>query len=173
MRIELGAVSGAPSQIGGTKTSAPSFLAMSLGSSQKVRGGRAYALPATRDADWPGVIGFSGAASVDFGPDDFASVTLKNFGTTNHTFSVKVIASADAQEYFPPLKRKVKDEKGDESWTNVTKDVSWNVALETGASGIQKFAIDHTQMEAGKTYAAVMQIEESEKTKMRVRIPGK
>ena len=167
----FGTASGVAYQIGGTKTSAPTFLPMTIGATSKLQGGKAYALTATKDGDWPGVIGFSGAASVDFGPDDFASVTLKNFGTTNHTFSVKVIASADAQEYFPPLKRKVKDEKGDESWTNVAVSASWDVALEAGVSSIQKFAIDRTRMEVGKTYAAVLQIEESEKTKMRVRIP--
>lgn len=165
-------VSGAPSQIGGTKTSAPSFLAMSLGSSQKVRGGRAYALPATRDADWPGVIGFSGPAGVAFGPGSFASVTLKNFGTTNHTFRVKIVASADATERVPPvLKRMVRDEKGVESWTNATEGVSWEVALAPNALATQKFAIDRTAMEAGATYAAVMQIEDLGGTQMRVRIP--
>ena len=165
-------VSGAPSQIGGTKTSAPSFLAMSLGSSQKVRGGRAYALPATRDADWPGVVGFSGAASVAFESDDFASVTIKNFGTTNHTFRVKLVASADVQETFPPtLKRKVRDGHGDESWIDVAVDGHWDVELAAGALATQQFSIDRTPLDENATYAAVMQVEDLGGTKMRVRIP--
>ena len=165
-------VAGIAYEVRGTKTSAPSFLPMVLTSNAKVQGGRAYALTATKDGDWPGVIGFSGAASVDFGPDDFASVTLKNFGTTNHAFRVTIVASADAQEVFPPvLKRKTKDEKGVESWTNVTAGVSWDVALASGAISAQKFAIDRTTMDGGKTYAAVMQIEDLGGTQMRVRIP--
>ena len=166
------AVAGIAYEVRGTKTSTPSFLPMVLTSNAKVQGGRAYALTATKDGDWPGVIGFSGAASVDFGPDDFASVTLKNFGTTNHAFRVTIVASADAQEVFPPvLKRKTKDEKGVESWTNVTAGVSWDVALASGAISAQKFAIDRTTMDGGKTYAAVMQIEDMGGTQMRVRIP--
>ena len=168
----FGTTSGVAYQIGGVKTSAPSFLPMVLTSNAKVQGGRAYAISATKDGDWPGVFGFSGAASVDFGPDDFASVTLKNFGTTNHAFRVTIVASADAQEVFPPvLKRKTKDEKGVESWTNVTAGVSWDVALAAGAISAQKFAIDRTTMDGDKTYAAVMQIEDLGGTQMRVRIP--
>ena len=164
------ASSAAVYQIGGAKTSAPTFLQM-LGSNLKVQGGRAYALTATRDGDWPGVIGFSGVSSVAFGSGDFASVTLKNFGTTNHTFRVTIVPSADGQERFPALKRKVKDEKGDESWTNVTAGAFWDVTLAAGASSVQKFAIDRAAMAAGETYAAVMEVEDQGETHMRVRIP--
>ena len=167
----FGSASGVAYQIGGTKTSAPTFLPLAIGAKAKVQGGKAYALTATKDGDWPGVIGFSGVASVAFGSDDFASVTLKNFGTTNHTFRVTVVASADAQERVPPLKRKVKDEKGDESWTNVTEGVSWDVALAAGATSVQRFSIDRTAMNSGATCAAVMQIEDLGGTQMRVRIP--
>ena len=165
-------ISGVAYQIGGVKTSAPTFLPMVIASSQKLHGGKAYALSATKDGDWPGVIGFSGPASVAFGSGDFASVTLKNFGTTNRTFRVTMLPSADAQETFPPvLKRKVRDEKGNESWTNVTAGVSWDVALAAGALSAQKFAIDRTTMDANETYASVMQIEDLGGTQMRVRIP--
>ena len=164
--------SGAAYEIGGNKTSAPSFLPMMLTSTAKMQGGKAYALTAAKDGDWPGVIGFSGPAGVAFGPGSFASVTLKNFGTTNHTFRVKIVASADATERVPPvLKRMVRDEKGVESWTNATEGVSWEVALAPNALATQKFAIDRTAMEAGATYAAVMQIEDLGGTQMRVRIP--
>ena len=167
-----GTVNGVAYKIGGSKTSAPSFLPLAISAKTKVQGGKAYALPAAKDADWPGVIGFSGPAGVAFGPGSFASVTLKNFGTTNHTFRVKIVASADATERVPPaLKRMVKDEKGVESWTNATEGVSWEVALAPNALATQKFAIDRTAMEAGATYAAVMQIEDLGGTQMRVRIP--
>ena len=165
------ASSGVAYQIGGTKTSAPTFLPMTLGAKSKVQGGKAYALTATKDGDWPGVIGFSGASSVAFGSDDFTSVTLKNFGTTNHIFRVTIIASADTTERFPPLMREVKDEHGDESWTNVAENAFWEVELAPDALSEQKFAIDRVKMPAGTTYAAVMQIEDRSGTQMRVRIP--
>ena len=168
----FGAASGVAYKIAGSKTAAPTFLSLGVAAKTKVQGGKAYALTAAKDADWPGVIGFSGPAGVAFGPGSFASVTLKNFGTTNHTFRVKIVASADATERVPPvLKRMVKDEKGVESWTNATEGVFWEVALAPNALATQKFAIDRTAMEAGATYAAVMQIEDLGGTQMRVRIP--
>ena len=167
----FGSASGSIYRIGGTKTAAPTFLSMGITSGTKVQGGKAYALTATKDGDWPGVIGFLGSASVEFGSGDFASVTLKNFGTTNHTFRVKIVASEDATESVPPLKRKVRDEHGDESWTNVTEGVSWDVELAPDAFAPQKFAVDRTLMTTGTTYAAVMQVEDLGGTQMRVRIP--
>ncbi len=169
----FGAALGTAYKIFGTKTSEPTFLPMTIGSKSKLQGGKAYALTATKDGDWPGVIGFLGASSVVFGLDDFASVTLKNFGTTNHTFRVTIIASADTTEQVPPLMRKVKDEHGDESWTNVTAGVSWDVELAAEALAVQKFAVKRADMTPGVTYAAVMQIEDADEggTQMRVRIP--
>ena len=167
----FGAASGTAYKIAGTNKQAPSFLSLGIVGGSAVQGGKAYALTATKDGDWPGVIGFLGSASVEFGSGDFASVTLKNFGTTNHTFSVTIVASADATESVPPLKRKVRDEHGDESWTNVTEGVSWDVELAPDAFAPQKFVIDRTLMTAGTTYAAVMQIEDLGGTRMRVRIP--
>ena len=167
----FGTANGIAYQIKGTKESEPTFSKF-LNARVTMQGGKAYALTATKDGDWPGVIGFSGPAGVAFGPGSFASVTLKNFGTTNHTFRVKIVSSADATERIPPvLKRMVKDEKGVESWTNVTEGVFWEVALASDALATQKFAIDRTAMEAGATYAAVMQIEDLGGTQMRVRIP--
>ena len=169
----FGTSSGVAYQIAGTNSAAPTFMPMTLGARTKLQGGKAYALTATKDGDWPGVIGFSGVSSVAFGSDDFASVTLKNFGTTNHTFRVTIIASADTTEQVPPLMRKVKDEHGDESWTNVTAGVSWDVELAAEALAVQKFAVKRADMTPGVTYAAVMQIEDADEggTQMRVRIP--
>ncbi len=167
----FGTASGVAYKIAGTKTAAPTFLSLGLASSPKVKGGQAYAFSATKDGDWPGVIGFSGVSSVAFGSGDFASVTLKNFGTTNHTFRVTIVASADGQEIVPPLMRKVKDEHGDESWTNVTAGVSWDVELAPDALGTQKFAVKRADMTPGVAYSAVMQIEDLGGTQMRVRIP--
>ncbi len=167
----FGTSSGVAYQIGGTNPTAPTFLPMTFGSTSKLHGGKAYALTATKDGDWPGVIGFLGVSSVEFGSGDFASVTLKNFGTTNHTFRVTIVPSADATERVPPLMRKVKDEHGDESWTNVTVGVSWDVELAAEALGTQKFAVKRADMTPGVAYSAVMQIEDLGGTQMRVRIP--
>ena len=167
----FGTASGVAYQIGGTNSAAPTFLPLTFGSTSKLHGGKAYALTAAKDGDWPGVIGFSGVSSVAFGSGDFASVTLKNFGTTNHTFRVTIVASKDEQEIVPPLMRKVKDEHGDESWTNVTAGVSWDVELAPDALGTQKFAVKRADMTPGVAYSAVMQIEDRGGTQMRVRIP--
>lgn len=167
----FGKTSGVAYQIAGTKTEAPTFLPMTIGAKAKVGGGKAYALSATQDADWPGVVGFSGDAVVAFESGEFASVTLKNFGATNHTFSVKIIASKDASEKMPPMKRMVKDAQGDETWVAVEPGVAWEVALAPGALSTQRFSLDRTQMASGSTYAAVMQIDDLGGTQMRVRIP--
>ena len=167
----FGTSSGVAYQIGGANSAAPTFMPMTLGAKTKLQGGKAYALTATKDGDWPGVIGFSGVSSVAFGSDDFASVTLKNFGTTNHTFRVTIVPSADATERVPPMMRKVRDEHGDESWTNVTEDVSWDVELAAGSLAAQKFAVKRADMTPGVAYSAVMQIEDLGGTQMRVRIP--
>ena len=166
----FGTASGTAYQVGGTKTTAPTFLSLGIASSPKLLAGKAYALTAAKDGEWPGVIGFSGADTVAFGSGDFASVTLRNFGTTNHTFRVTIVASADPAERVPPMKRQVKDEHGDESWTSAT-NAHWDVELAPDALATQKFAIDRAAMAAGETYAAVMQIEDLGATQMRVRIP--
>ena len=169
----FGTANGTAYQVGGTKTGAPTFLPLTIGAkSAKLQGGRAYALTATKDADWPGVIGFSGIAQVAFGDGSFADVTLKNFGTTNRAFRVTLVASADAREAFPEglLKRRVKDERGEAHWTNVVKGVSWDVELAPDALSAQKFSLERKGLSAGATYAAVMQVEDA-KTGMRVRIP--
>ncbi len=166
----FGTASGAAFQVGGTKTTAPTFLSLGITSSPKILTGKAYALTAVKDGEWPGVIGFSGADTVAFGSGDFASVTLRNFGTTNHTFRVTIVASADSGERVPPMTRQVKDEHGDESWTSATNGF-WDVELAPDALATQKFAIDRAAMAAGETYAAVLQIEDLGATQMRVRIP--
>ena len=155
----------------GTESSAPKFRSMALFAKSTLQGGKAYALTATEDGDWPGVIGFSGGAAVAFGEGDFANVTIKNCGTTNHAFRVTIIASADTSEQMPTLKRKVRDAKGNDSWSNVTANASWEISLAAGASATQKFAVDRTAMTEDKTYAAVLQVEDLGGTQMRVRIP--
>ena len=169
----FGTASGVAYQIGGSNPASPTFLPLMISARSKLRGGMAYALTAAKDGDWPGVIGFSGPASVAFGSGDFASVTLKNFGTTNHTFRVTVVASEDAQEHLNSgvLKRGEKNEKGEDTWTDVVVGEPWSIDLAADALATQKFAIDREKMTAGETCAAVLQIEDMGGTQMRVRIP--
>ena len=81
----FGTASGVAYKIAGTKTSAPSFLSLGIGASSKVQGGKAYALTATKDGEWPGVIGVQGEGLV-FGSDaNFASIRIRNCGDRKST----------------------------------------------------------------------------------------
>ena len=168
-----GAAGSAAYKIGGVKTDAPMFLSMAISASAKVQGGKAYALTATKDADWPGVIGFLGESTLAFGSGDFSGVTLQNFGTKDRVFRVSIVESADkANETFPlGLKRKVRAENGDASWVDVAAGVPWDVEIAAGGLSAQSFAVDRAGMEAGVAYAAVLQIEDLGGTQMRVRVP--
>ncbi len=50
----FGTASGAAFQVGGTKTTAPTFLSLGITSSPKILTGKAYALTAAKDGEWPG-----------------------------------------------------------------------------------------------------------------------
>ena len=128
----FGTASGTAYQIAGTKTAAPTFLSLGLASSPKVKGGQAYALSATKDGDWPGVIGVLGDA-VAFGADaNYASIKVQNRGTKARAFRMSIAASADATERVPPLMRRLPrvDAIRAPGYTNVAESVAWEVALE-------------------------------------------
>ena len=168
----FGTASGTSYQISGTKTSGPTFLSMGLSSSPKVHGGKAYALTATKDADWPGVVGVQGDGVV-FGTEaNYASITVRNCGTTNHVFKFSISASADETESVPPLSRRLPriDAISVPGYTNVT-DGAWTVELAAGEHTDQVFSLDRSLLEAGKKYGAILTIEDLGASKMRVRVP--
>jgi len=168
----FGTASGAAYQAAGTKTSAPSFLSLGIGSSPKVQGGKAYALTATKDSDWPGVIGVQGDGVV-FGADaNYASITVRNCGTTNHVFKFSISASADETELVPPLSRRLPrvDAISSPGYTNATEE-AWTVELAPDGITEQVFSIDRAQMTAGTKYGAILTIEDLGASKMRVRLP--
>jgi|GEM_PF-3286536 len=168
----FGTASGAAYQVAGTKTSAPSFLSLGIGSSPKVQGGKAYALTATKDSDWPGVIGVQGDGVV-FGADaNYASITVRNCGTTNHVFKFSISASADETELVPPLSRRLPrvDAISSPGYTNATEE-AWTVELAPDGITEQVFSIDRAQMTAGTKYGAILTIEDLGASKMRVRLP--
>ena len=163
-------------QIGGVKTSGPTFLPMTIASKAKVQGGKAYALTAAKDSDWPGVIGGQGEGLV-FGADaNFAAVRIRNCGTTNHTFRLTMERSAlDADTPLPPqsLFRRLPrvDAISELGYTNVDENVEWTVSLASDALLEQVFRIDRSKLDNGITYGAILKIEDLGGSKMRVRLP--
>ena len=172
----FGTASGIAYKIAGTKTSAPSFLSLGIGASSKVQGGKAYALTATKDSDWPGVIGVQGDGLV-FGSDaNFASIRIRNCGTTNHTFRFTVERSAlDADTQLPPqsLSRRLPrvDAISEPDYTNVEENVEWTVTLAPDVLSEQVFKIDRSKLDNAITYGAILTIEDLGASKMRVRLP--
>ena len=171
-----GTASGAAYQISGSKTSAPTFLSLGLASSPKVQGGKAYALTATKDAEWPGVIGVQGSG-VDFGSSaNYASIMVRNCGTTNHTFRFTMVPSGDAAatgEELPPISRALPraDILGEQPYTNIDANVSWTVDLAADEHTDQVFSLDRSKLVDGKEYGAILVIEDTSASKMRVRLP--
>ena len=168
----FGTSSGVAYQIGGNKTAAPTFLPMTIGSNQKLHGGMAYALTATKDGDWPGVIGVQGSA-VYFGADvNYASITVRNYGTTNHMFrfTMERAASGDTP---PPISRQLPrvDAISEQGYTNVEENVFWEVSLAKDEVSEQVFSIDRSRLTAGTEYGAILTIEDTGSSKMRVRLP--
>jgi len=101
----FGTASGTAYQIAGTKTAAPTFLSLGLASSPKVKGGQAYALSATKDGDWPGVIGVLGDA-VAFGADaNYASIKVQNRGTKARAFRMSILEPNETTEQIFSLDR--------------------------------------------------------------------
>ena len=126
--------SGSVFEIGGTKTAAPSFLSLGISAGTKLQSGKAYALTAAKDGDWPGVVGVQGSG-VDFGSSaNYASITVRNCGTTNHTFRFTMVPSDDAAatgEELPPITRALPraDMLGEQQYTNVEANAAWDVEL--------------------------------------------
>ena len=167
----FGTANGIAYQIKGTKESEPTFSKF-LNARVKMQGGKAYALTATKDGDWPGVVGVQGDGVV-FGTDaNYASITVRNCGTTNHVFKFSISASADETELVPPLSRRLPriDAISVPGYTNVT-DGAWTVELAAGEHTDQVFSLDRSLLEAGKKYGAILTIEDLGASKMRVRVP--
>ena len=142
----FGTSSGVAYQIGGANTAAPTFMPMTLGAKTKLQGGKAYALTATKDGDWPGVIGVQGSA-VYFGADvNYASITVRNYGTTNHMFrfTMERAASGDTP---PPISRQLPrvDAISEQGYTNVEENVFWEVSLAKDEVSEQVFSIDRSR----------------------------
>ena len=171
----FGTASGVAYQISGSKSAAPTFLSLGISSSTKLQGGKAYALTAARDGDWPGVIGVMGSGVFFGDADNFTAIQIKNCGTANHTFKFSVVLSDDANEsgeVVPPLSRRLPrvDAISSPGYTNATEE-AWTVELAPDGITEQVFSIDRAQMTAGTEYGAILVIEDLGASKMRVRLP--
>lgn len=169
-----GTASGSAYKIGGIKSATPSFLSV-MGSKVKVQGGKAYAISATKDGEWPGVIGVQGD-SVYFGADEnFASLTVRNCGTKEREFRFTISNSELASDGELPncLSRRLPrvDAISPAAWTNVEASASWTVTLGADEMTEQVFKLDRSQIDAAKEYGAILTIEDLGGTAMRVRLP--
>jgi hypothetical protein len=168
----FGTASGVADQIGGTNSAAPMFLPMTFGSTSKLHGGKAYALTAAKDGDWPGVIGVQGDSVYFDAGVNYATITVRNYGTTNHTFRFTMESSASG-ETPPPISRRLPrvDAISEPGYTNVEENVAWEVSLAKDEVTEQLFKLDRSQLVAGTEYGAILVIEDLGPSKMRVRLP--
>ena len=141
-----------------------------LGTAPNLANGTAYSLSASRSGLWPGVI--------SVGSDELLIVngtgTLKvrNAGTAARKFQMKMVSSKVSTEEFPPLQRQLpRISIADPGMTNVVAKDSWTVEMPLNGAVELLFKTDAAQMEAGKTYAAVLEIEDLGQSAMRVRVP--
>ena len=143
-----------------------------FGRQTPLESGKAYALTSTCAGEWPGVIGVQGSG-VYFGSDaNYASIKIQNCGTTNHTFTIKMVA-ADSGDEPPPISRQLPriDALSELGYTNVEENVAWTVSLAPDALSEQVFRIDRSKLDNGITYSAILVIEDLGASKMRVRLP--
>lgn len=134
--------------------------------------GKAYALTSTAYGSWPGIIGVQGSGVIFGANDNYASITVKNCGTTNHTFRFTVVPSVSGEE-LPPIARALPrvDAFSARQYTNVADSAEWTVALDPDNGTDQVFGIDRSKLVAGKEYGAILVIDDLGPSKMRVRVP--
>ena len=171
-----GTASGSAYQIAGSKESGPTFLSLGISAGTKLQPGRAYALTATKDAEWPGVIGVQGSGLFFGSSGSYASIAVRNCGTTNHTFRFKIVRSDDWEaegESLPSILRRLPrvDALNAPDFTNVVENAEWTASLGAGEVSEQIFSLDRSQLTPGTKYGAILVIEEPENSRMRVRLP--
>ena len=163
--------------IGGEDVNAPETINAEKGGFGRlspIYSGKAYALTSTASGEWPGVIGVVGNA-VSFGADaNYASIKVRNCGTTNHVFRFSIEESATGEE-VPRLARRLPrvDAINAPAWTNVdeTAEAAWTVELEPDEETEQIFCIDRSAILPGRSYGAILAIEDVSGSQMRVRLP--
>ena len=144
----------------------------SFGRLTPIQSGKAYALTSTASGEWPGIIGVQGGGVYFGANDNYASITVKNCGTTNHTFRFTVAPSVSGEE-LPPIARALPrtDAFGARQYTNVVENAAWTVSLDPDKDADVAFSIDRSKIESGTEYGAILVIEDLGASKMRVRVP--
>ncbi|MBQ7251788.1 MAG: hypothetical protein IJS32_04215 [Kiritimatiellae bacterium] len=137
-----------------------------------IAGGKAYALTAKSAGEWPGVVGVQGSSVAFAAGGNYASIKVKNCGTTNHVFRFSMDLSASG-ETPPPISRRLPrvDAISMPEWTNVAVSAAWTVSLAPGEVTEQIFSLDRSQLVAGTEYGAILSIEDTGASQMRVRLP--
>ena len=143
-----------------------------FGRATPIYSGKAYALTSTAYGSWPGIIGVQGSGVAFAADANFASVTVKNCGTTNHMFRFTVVPSVSGEE-LPPISRGLPrvDAFSEQQFTNIADSAEWTVSLDPDKGTDQVFSIDRSKLEAGKEYGAILVVEDLGPSKMRVRLP--
>ena len=157
--------------IGGTEGN-PSFKAPFTSSSAKVAAGKAYGVTAGAACRWPGVIEVS-ADAVTFEADaNTAEIRLTNRGTSARTVRVTYTKGEGAGDVLLPILRRIPNDGAlGSSWSNVTANVSWEVALEPGASEDLVFGIERATLNKSSALGGLLVFNDLGSTQMRVRVP--
>lgn len=157
--------------IGGTEGN-PSFKAPFTSSSAKVAAGKAYGVTSTASGRWPGVIEV-GADGVTFEPDEnTAALRLTNRGTLSRTIRVVYTKGESEGDVLLPILRRVSNDGAlGSSWSNVTENVGWEVALEPGASEDLVFGIERATLAKSSALGGILVFTDLGGTQMRVRVP--
>ena len=162
--------------VSGVDSAAPTFASSVVFGAPKVQNGKAYALTAERDGDWPGVVEVQSTAfngGLDFAGGALQdSIAVRNRGTSKRVFRLTVVESVQGGESYPDgLMRKVAVSVAEATWSNVVAGASWEVELEPDEARSYMFAIDRTKLNATRRYGAVLQVEDLGDSRMRVRVP--
>ena len=157
--------------IGGTDGN-PSFKAPFTSSSAKVVASKAYGVTSTASGRWPGVIEVS-ADGVTFESDEnTAEIRLTNRGTLSRKIRVTYTkGEAEGDVLLPILRRVSNDGALGNSWSNVTENVGWEVALEPGASEDLVFGIERAMLAKSSALGGILVFTDLGGTQMRVRVP--
>ena len=156
--------------VGGEDKSKPTMKPL-FNSAQTVGNALAYSVSASRSGLWPGVISVGSDQLLIM--DGSGALKVSNAGTTARTIRMKMVKSENKDEAFPPLTyappRTSFEE--DPAYEIVGEDEYWDVELPVNGAVELVFKTVPAEMEKGKTYAAVLEIEDLGASAMRVRLP--
>ena len=152
--------------------SAPTFLS-ALGAKPKVTAGLGYALTGTSNARWAGVIDVQNVLFFDKG-ETKAFVTIRNAGTTNHTFRIALEAAAAPEGIVLPklsLQDPVTNVAVAATWSPFTTETPREITLARGEAKRLVFALDRSVLKDVTKCGAILSVKDLSGTDMCVRAP--